>query len=42
MLRPVFSAVSSQFPRAKFELILKGQYHGRYYDFWPKLTKFKL
>ena len=21
---------------------LKGQYHGRYHDFWPKLTKFKL
>ena len=22
--------------------ILKGQYHGRYHDFWPKFTKFKL
>ena len=21
---------------------IKGQYHGRYHDFWPKLTKFKL
>ena len=21
---------------------LKGQYHGRYHEFWPKLTKFKL
>ena len=23
-------------------LTLKGQYHGRYHEFWPKLTKFKL
>ena len=22
--------------------LLKGQYHGRYHDFWPKFTKFKL
>ena len=21
---------------------LKGRYHGRYHDFWPKLTKLKL
>ena len=21
---------------------LKGQYHGRYHDFWPKFTKFEL
>ena len=21
---------------------LKGQRHGRYHDFWPKFTKFKL
>ena len=29
---------------AKFGILftLKGQYHGRYHDFWPKLTKFKL
>ena len=22
--------------------VLKGQYHGRYHDFWPKFTNFKL
>ena len=26
---------------SEFALLLKGQYHGRYHDFWPKLTKFK-
>ena len=33
-----------KFPHIKIESLvhLKGQYHGRYHDFWPKFTIFKL
>ena len=34
--------ISGVVPNLQNENYLKGQYHDRYHDFWPKFTKFKL
>ena len=33
---------ASLFIKTVFKTSLKGHCHGRYHDFWPKFTKFKL